>query len=171
MRRFLLLAVSAALVPVVVAPAQEENQNVSIGLTAAIQSVLEKQPGYVLGIELEDYASKRIYEVDVIHENKITQVDVDAATGTILEAEADSFKNRMKSYLTSERIYNGLKEAKIAMHDAVGKAEVETSAKAVKAQFEMDRQRSMYAVTLVDGDKRIMTTIDANTGEIISVKR
>lgn len=171
MRRFLLLAVSAALTPVLGAPAQEANQNARVGLTVAIQSVLEKQPGYVLEIEPEDYAGKRIYQVDVIHENKITQVDVDAVTGTILETEADSFKNRMKSYLTSERIYSGLKEAKIPMHDAVGKAEVETSAKAVKAQFEMDRERSMYAVTLVDGDKRIMAIIDANTGETISVKR
>jgi uncharacterized membrane protein YkoI len=60
----------------------------------AIKTAMEKVPGTVVEAELEKKHGKTVWEVEVLGaDGKITEVHIDAATGTVIDTEAKKEKH------------------------------------------------------------------------------
>jgi uncharacterized membrane protein YkoI len=63
----------------------------------AIKTAMEKVPGTVVEAELEKKHGKTVWEVEIFGaDGKITEVHIDAATGTVIDTEAKKDKHEDK---------------------------------------------------------------------------
>ena len=63
----------------------------------AIKTASEKVPGTVVEAELEKKHDKTVWEVEVLGaDGKVTEVHIDAGTGTIIDTEAKHEKHEKK---------------------------------------------------------------------------
>lgn len=151
--------------PAMAAP-ETPTATVEVDLRGAVQAALAHTSGYVLEAEREREGGKLIYEVDIVHDSKITEVEIDAANGKIIEAETDDVENRIKAFLASGRKLDALKAAKVSLADAVAKAEEETKAKALEAEFEHEDGQYVYEIELKADGERMEALVNADTGAV-----
>lgn len=60
----------------------------------AIKTAMEKVPGTVVEAELEKKHGKTVWEVEILGaDGKVTEVHIDAATGTVIDTEAKKEKH------------------------------------------------------------------------------
>jgi uncharacterized membrane protein YkoI len=60
----------------------------------AIKSAMEKVPGTVVEAELERKHGKTVWEVEILGaDGKVTEVHIDAGTGTVIDTEAKKEKH------------------------------------------------------------------------------
>lgn len=63
----------------------------------AIKTATEKVPGTVVEAELEKKHGKTVWEVEILGaDGKVTEVHIDAATGTVIDTEAKKDKHEDK---------------------------------------------------------------------------
>jgi uncharacterized membrane protein YkoI len=63
----------------------------------AIKTAIEKVPGTVVEAELEKKHGKTVWEVEILGDDgKVTEVHIDAATGTVIDTEAKKEKHEDK---------------------------------------------------------------------------
>ena len=63
----------------------------------AIKTAMEKVPGTVVEAELEKKHGKTVWEVEILGaDGKVTEVHIDAATGTVIDTEAKTEKHEDK---------------------------------------------------------------------------
>src|SRR5512140_2603118 len=59
-----------------------------VDMDAAIKAALAKVPGRAVDTELHTKNGKTVWEIDVVSaDNKVTEVDVDATTGAVIDSE------------------------------------------------------------------------------------
>ena len=64
-------------------------KDAKVTIEQAIKSAVEKAPGTVVEAELEKKHGKTVWEVEVVgSDGNVTEVHIDAATGTIIDTEA-----------------------------------------------------------------------------------
>jgi len=98
MRRLLQIGLLAALAAVATGPAWADDKEHDVAALAkeakvtadqAIKTATEKMPGTVVEVELEKKHDKTVWEVEVLGaDGAITEVHIDAATGTVIDTEA-----------------------------------------------------------------------------------
>ena len=72
-------------------------KDAKVTIDQAIKTALEKVPGTAVEAELEKKHDKTVWEVEVLGaDGKVTEVHVDAATGTIIDTEAKHEKKDKK---------------------------------------------------------------------------
>ncbi|HEU5048647.1 MAG TPA: PepSY domain-containing protein [Rickettsiales bacterium] len=135
-------------------------------LHAAVLAALAHTPGQVL--EADQERGEENYEIDIVHDHQITEVEVDAETGKVVEAKTDEIKHRIKAFFISDKKIAALKAAKISMPDAIAKAEDSTHARAISAEFEREDEQYVYEIKLEADGKRIKARVNANTGHMES---
>lgn len=110
MKRFsLMLALAAGAVLLIGSPALSDKKKDADGEVAAlakdakvtidqaIKTATEKVPGTVVEAELEKKHDKTVWEVEVLGaDGKVTEVHIDAATGTVIDTEAKGKKEEHK---------------------------------------------------------------------------
>jgi len=94
----LVLATTAATLLLFTVPASSDDKDAKIGdlikdakitIEQAIKTAGEKVPGTVVEAELEKKHDKTVWEVEVVGaDGKVTEVHIDAATGTVIDTEA-----------------------------------------------------------------------------------
>lgn len=101
MKKLIPLALLAALLPLSVggqnAPALDFEiaadavaKGEILPLAEVLKKLAEVQPGRVVEVELEISNGLRVYEVEVVTDDgRLIEVDIDAATGVIVEMEED----------------------------------------------------------------------------------
>ena len=63
----------------------------------AIKTAMEKVPGTVVEAELEKKHGKTVWEVEILGaDGKVTEIHIDAATGTVIDTEAKKDKHEDK---------------------------------------------------------------------------
>jgi uncharacterized membrane protein YkoI len=68
-----------------------------VTIDQAIKTATEKVPGTVVEAELEKKHGKTVWEVEVLGgDGKVTEVHIDAATGTVIDTEAKDKKDGKK---------------------------------------------------------------------------
>lgn len=66
-----------------------------VTIDQAIKTATEKVPGTVVEAELEKKHDKTVWEVEVLGgDGKVTEVHIDAATGTVIDTEAKDKKDK-----------------------------------------------------------------------------
>ncbi len=66
-----------------------------VSIDQAIKTASQKVPGTVVEAELEKKHGKTIWEVEVLGaDGKVTEVHIDAATGTVIDTEAKEKKEQ-----------------------------------------------------------------------------
>lgn len=72
-------------------------KDAKVTIDQAIKTALEKVPGTAVEAELEKKHDKTVWEVEVLGaDGKVTEVHIDAATGTIIDTEAKHEKKDKK---------------------------------------------------------------------------
>lgn len=72
-------------------------KDATVTIDQAIKTASEKTPGTVVEAELEKKHGKTVWEVEVLGaDGKVTEVHIDAATGTIIDTEAKHEKKDKK---------------------------------------------------------------------------
>jgi hypothetical protein len=70
-------------------------KDAKVTIEQAIKTATEKVPGTVVEAELEKKHDKTVWEVEVLGaDGKVTEVHVDAATGTVIDTEAKEKKDK-----------------------------------------------------------------------------
>ncbi len=73
-------------------------KDAKVTIDQAIKTASEKVPGTVVEAELEKKHDKTVWEVEVLGaDGKVTEVHIDAATGTIIDTEAKHEKHDKKA--------------------------------------------------------------------------
>lgn len=158
------LFISAA--PVAMAASGDSATATETDLHAAVRTALAHTPGQVLEAEHERENGKKMYEIDIVNDSKITEVTVDASTGKVTKAETDDIKHRVKEFFISSAKLDALKQAKISLTDAIAKVEDETKGKAVEANFEREGSRYVYEIKLKEDDKCHKALVDVESGAV-----
>jgi len=64
-------------------------KDATVTIDQAIKTALEKVPGTAIEAELEKKHGKTVWEVEVVGaDGKVTEVHIDAGTGTVIDTEA-----------------------------------------------------------------------------------
>jgi uncharacterized membrane protein YkoI len=72
-------------------------KDATVTIEQAIKTAVEKVPGTVVEAELEKKHGKTVWEVEVLGaDGKVTEVHIDAATGTVIDTEAKGKKEQHK---------------------------------------------------------------------------
>jgi uncharacterized membrane protein YkoI len=72
-------------------------KDAKVTVEQAIKTAVEKVPGTVVEAELEKKHGKTVWEVEVFGaDGKVTEVHIDAATGTVIDTEAKKEKHEDK---------------------------------------------------------------------------
>jgi uncharacterized membrane protein YkoI len=72
-------------------------KDAKVTIDQAIKTAAEKVPGTVVEAELEKKHDKTVWEVEVLGaDGKVTEVHIDAATGTVIDTEAKGKKEEHK---------------------------------------------------------------------------
>lgn len=72
-------------------------KDAKVTIDQAIKTASEKVPGTVVEAELEKKHDKTVWEIEVLGtDGKITEVHIDAATGTVIDTEAKGKKEEHK---------------------------------------------------------------------------
>ncbi|HEX5549779.1 MAG TPA: PepSY domain-containing protein [Nitrospira sp.] len=72
-------------------------KDAKVTVEQAIKTAMEKVPGTVVEAELEKKHGKTVWEVEILGDDgKVTEVHIDAATGTVIDTEAKKEKHEDK---------------------------------------------------------------------------
>jgi uncharacterized membrane protein YkoI len=72
-------------------------KDAKVTIDDAIKTASEKVPGTVVEAELEKKHDKTVWEIEVLGaDGKVTEVHIDAGTGTIIDTEAKHEKHKKK---------------------------------------------------------------------------
>jgi uncharacterized membrane protein YkoI len=72
-------------------------KDATVTIEQAIKTAVEKMPGTVVEAELEKKHGKTVWEVEVLGaDGAVTEVHIDAATGTVIDTEAKGKKGEHK---------------------------------------------------------------------------
>ncbi len=72
-------------------------KDAKVTIDQAIKTATEKVPGTVVEAELEKKHDKTVWEVEVLGaDGKVTEVHIDATTGTVIDTEAKGKKEEHK---------------------------------------------------------------------------
>ena len=108
-------------------------KDAKVTVEQAIKTAMEKVPGTVVEAELEKKHGKTVWEVEILGaDGKVTEVHIDAATGTVIDTEAKKDKHEDKKERKSKDVM--AKEPKLKSHDLLvgpGRAPARAMLKAV----------------------------------------
>lgn len=166
MRHSLVASYCLFAIPVMILPVSADASHND--LHAAVIAALAHTPGQVL--EADQERGEGNYEIDIVHDHQITEIEVDADTGKVVRAKTDKIKHRIKKHFISDKKIDALKTTSISMPDAIAKAEDSTLARAISAEFEDEGGDYVYEIILEADGKRMKTHIDANSGVMESRK-
>jgi uncharacterized membrane protein YkoI len=138
-----------------------------IDLQKAIQTAQAKVPdGKLLEAETEVEEGKNIFEVSFLVGDKIREVDVDAATGAVLEvedskADADEIADAKKLLGASKTTFAQ------AIATALDKVK---DGKPFEVELDSEDGKTIIEVELLSGNKIMQVEIDAVTGKVLEVE-
>ncbi|MFJ8235876.1 PepSY domain-containing protein [Ureibacillus sp. NPDC094379] len=132
----------------------------------ATKIALEKVPGKVNEVELENEDGLIVYEFEIVGEDGSEQdLEVDAKTGEIVKVEADDEEN---DDLSQAEL---VKQAKITKDEASEKALVQVPGTVTEVELEDEDGLVVYDVEInaEDGTQQSVQ-VDAKTGKIVNVE-
>lgn len=145
-------------------------EHASIPLTTAISTAESSVAGQAIRAETEVRHEKSRYEVAIATEKGIAKVEVDLATGKVVDTYEPGFFDRLFDR-------EGKNKAEVAatlpinLLDAVMKAEKEAGGKAIKARLKTKGETPHYLVGVAVGTTVKLMSVDAKSGAIAEASR
>ena len=143
-------------------------EKAKVDLLKAIETAQAKVPkGKLIYASTEQEDGKLLFEVFLLVGDSVTEVEVDAVTGSVVKVEenqGDEVENLAdaKMVLASSKIT-------FAQAIATAKGKVE-GGKPFECEFELEDGKSIIAVELLAGIKIMTVEIDAISGKVLEVK-
>ena len=134
----------------------------------AINAALEKVPGTVEEVELEDEKGTIVYEIELVSTDGTEhEVKVDAQTGEVLKVEADDDENEEDAQNQAELA----KQAKITEDEAINAALEKVPGTVNEIELEVENGTVVYEIEVLstDGTEQEVK-VDAQTGEVLKVE-
>ena len=137
----------------------------------AINAALEKVPGTVEEVELEDEKGTIVYEIELVSTDGTEhEVEVDAQTGEVLKVEADDDDEENEEE-DSQNQAELAKQAKITEDEAINTALEKVPGTVNEVELEDENGTMVYEIEVLstDGTEQEVK-VDAQTGEVIKVE-
>jgi uncharacterized membrane protein YkoI len=142
-----------------------------VSLAQAVQAALTARPGLAVEAELEGEveAGKREveYEVAVLSEGVLYEVEVDAATGEVVEIDREDDADDLRAAV---QVRDALGTGHMQLGDLVARAAGASDGTPVEAEFEDGSGAARVRVKLVRGREIVKVTLDARTGAVLGTK-
>ena len=157
-----------------VAQAATPNVRVSESVAAAQSKISLEQAidvgnktfkGDLVSVEFDQngYSAGGKYDVKFIARNTDEYtLRIDADTGKVLSAK----QGQLDTDDVAE--YKAMKQAKVSLTQAMGKAIQNVNGKVIKAGFDVDNGKSVYEIKVAKGNQIHKVIIDSMTGKVIS---
>ena len=136
----------------------------------AINAALEKVPGTVEEVELEDEKGTIVYEIELVSTDGTEhEVEVDAQTGEVLKVEADDDDENEEE--DSQNQAKLAKQAKITEDEAINMALEKVPGTVNEIELEVENGTVVYEIEVLstDGTEQEVK-VDAQTGEVLKVE-
>ena len=136
----------------------------------AINAALEKVPGTVEEVELEDKKGTIVYEIELVSTDGTEhEVEVDAQTGEVLKVEADDENENEEE--DSQNQAKLAKQAKITEDEAINMALEKVPGTVNEIELEVENGTVVYEIEVLstDGTEQEVK-VDAQTGEVLKVE-
>ena len=136
----------------------------------AINAALEKVPGTVEEVELEDEKGTIVYEIELVSTDGTEhEVEVDAQTGEVLKVEADDDDENEEE--DSQNQAKLAKQAKITEDEAINTALEKVPGTVNEIELEVENGTVVYEIEVLstDGTEQEVK-VDAQTGEVLKVE-
>ena len=135
----------------------------------AINAALEKVPGTVGEVELEDEKGTIVYEIELVSTDGTEhEVEVDAQTGEVLKVEADDDENEEEDSQNQDKL---AKQAKITEDEAINTALEKVPGTVNEIELEVENGTVVYEIEVLSTDGTEQEVIvDAQTGEVLKVE-
>ena len=138
----------------------------------AINAALEKVPGTVEEVELEDEKGTIVYEIELVSTDGTEhEVEVDAQTGEVLKVEADDDDDGENEEEDSQNQAKLAKQAKITEDEAINMALEKVPGTVNEIELEVENGTVVYEIEVLstDGTEQEVK-VDAQTGEVLKVE-
>ncbi|RBP64390.1 putative membrane protein YkoI [Alkalibaculum bacchi] len=151
----------------------EENQTKQVKLTekGATKIALEKVPGTIKEVELEDEDGTIVYEFEILSTDGTQKdVKVDAQTGKVIKLEADNEENEEEKD-EEENQAKLAKQTKITEEEATKTALKELPGTVKEVELENEDGTIVYEFEILSTDgTQNEVKVDAQTGKIVRVE-
>lgn len=138
---------------------------VSLDAMQAMNIATQQVQGTVLEAELDREDGKLIYEVEVATQNGVTEFEIDANTGEILNTENEKLRGHDKKELAA------LNKAKLSMMQAIEAAKTMQPGKIVAVEIDRDDNQTLYEFEIVKDNGMYELEMDANSGELVKLEK
>jgi len=139
-----------------------------IDLPKAISVAQAKVPkGKPIYASTEQEGGKLLFEVYLLVDGKVTEVEVDAVSGQVVKTE-EGEDDEVENLDDAKKIVGN---AKITFPQAIEAAMKKVEGgKAFEVEFEMEDNKAIIGVELLAGNKIMEVEIDAITGKVLEVE-
>ena len=138
----------------------------SITLAEAVNRAEAKTGGKAVEAELEVEKDALFFEVETLKEGVRIEVKIDARTGEVIATEVEKDKKGKAAGLAE-----ALKTATVSLAGVIVQAESAAGGKAVEAELEVEKERSVFEVSILKDGAEIEVKIDPVTGKVLKIEK
>ena len=138
-------------------------------LSEAVAKAKAEAPGKAIEVELKDDDGVIYYQVEIVTENRLKELQFDAGSGELI-----GLKTKMQTPTNMDkedtRVLEALKTAQTTLPQAVEIAKKKFGGSAIEAELEASSRGAYYEIDLVKDDKVREVKVAANNGEILAMR-
>jgi uncharacterized membrane protein YkoI len=149
------------------ATARDVMAKAKIDLLKALETAQAKMPqGKPMKASVEEEDEKHMFEIHFLVGEKVKSVEIDAATGTVLKVEDDEDEGADEIAVAKKILQLSKTSFSQAISTAKGRVK---DGKPFSVELEMEDNKPMIEVELLEGAKVMKVEIDAMTGKVMTV--
>ncbi|WP_170135044.1 PepSY domain-containing protein [Acuticoccus kandeliae] len=142
-----------------------------VTMTQAIETAVQAVSGSgVIDAELEDKRSGPVYEIEVVAEDSIMEVQVDGNTGEVLNTKKERLKGLWMDWFRADRI-EATRGALGTLSAAIETAESTHSGQVVEVSLDEEKDQLYWDLELKTAAGEMEVMVDTATGSIIASDR
>lgn len=138
-------------------------EHANVPLTTAISTAQSSVTGRAIGAETEVRHEKSRYEVAIATPKGVAKVEIDLATGKVVDTDEPGFFDRLFGWESKNKAEVAA-TLPVNLIDAVTKAEKATGGKAIEARLKTKGETPHYLVGVVVGTTVKLMNVDAKSG-------
>jgi uncharacterized membrane protein YkoI len=134
-----------------------------LSLIEAVEAVEQKVPGHVIEADMDHEKGRYVYDIEVVKDNDLSKVKLDAQTGEIISIRKSWLKNTWREIWNSD--YYKLPGAIKPLSETLKRIEQDTTGQIRKVDFDVEGNVAHYEIEVISAAGETDIYLDARTGE------
>jgi uncharacterized membrane protein YkoI len=133
-----------------------------IGATRAVEIAEQAVGGQVLEVELDHRRNRTVYELELVKDDALHEVDIDARSGKVVARRTPVVQGYWKRFKDADEFREAGRARPLS--ELLHKLERSSGGQVVDASFEIERGQARYEVEIVTAAGKAELYLDPQTG-------